>query len=274
MLDQPRHRVLRDDAIALFRDMAPIVSRVRPTSRAVRPTGKGPLQIQYEEAFALPELTQPRIHRNNVPVHPVLVRFLPHDPSEGCHEGLDHCLGWPDRDLGRKDRLDLLSAGAADHLRVALADADERPVDTLCRELHEELDLRIDAAQATYLGNFSAPAANEPGLEVVGTAATEAEVLQRLAEVEVNMVLIDVRLAGKNGLPLAERLLEHYPELLCLILSGHGETTYIRHAFRAGARGYILKGKPAEILEAIQVVNAGGMYLSPALQEKLSGAGE
>ena len=46
-------------------------------------------------------------------------------------------------------------------------EADERPVDTLCRELHEELGLRIDAAQATYLGNFSAPAANEPGLEVV-----------------------------------------------------------------------------------------------------------
>ena len=46
-------------------------------------------------------------------------------------------------------------------------EADERPVDTLCRELHEELGLHIDAAQATYLGNFSAPAANEPGLEVV-----------------------------------------------------------------------------------------------------------
>jgi DNA-binding NarL/FixJ family response regulator len=112
---------------------------------------------------------------------------------------------------------------------------------------------------------------SKPGLEVAGTAATEAEALQRLAEVEVNIVIIDVRLAGKNGLHLAERLLEQYPELPCLMLSGYAETTYIRHAFRLGARGYVLKGRPAEILEAIQTIAAGGTYLSPALQEKLSG---
>ena len=110
---------------------------------------------------------------------------------------------------------------------------------------------------------------SKPGLEVAGTAATETEALQRLAEVEANIVLIDVRLAGKNGLHLAERLLEQYPELLCLMLSGYGETPFIRHAFRVGARGYVLKGRPAEILEAIQVVSDGGTYLSPALQAKL-----
>jgi DNA-binding NarL/FixJ family response regulator len=115
---------------------------------------------------------------------------------------------------------------------------------------------------------------SKPDLEVAGTAATEAEALQRLAEVEANIVLIDVRLAGKNGLHLVERLLEQYPELLCLMLSGYSETIYIRHAFRVGARGYVLKGRPAEILEAIQTIAVGETYLSPALQEKLSGAGE
>jgi DNA-binding NarL/FixJ family response regulator len=110
---------------------------------------------------------------------------------------------------------------------------------------------------------------SNPNLEVVGTAGTETEALQRLAEIEVNIVLIDVRLAGTNGIHLAERLLEQYPELLCLMLSGYGETTYIRHAFRVGARGYVLKGKPPEILEAIQIVSGGGTYLSPALRAKL-----
>jgi DNA-binding NarL/FixJ family response regulator len=113
---------------------------------------------------------------------------------------------------------------------------------------------------------------SRPGLEVVGTAETETEALQRLAEVESDIVLIDVRLAGVNGIYLAEQLQEKYPGLLCLMLSGYGEVTHIRHAFRVGVRGYVLKGKPAEILEAIQTVAGGGTYLSPSLQEKLSGA--
>ncbi len=46
-------------------------------------------------------------------------------------------------------------------------EADEAPVAALARELFEELGLRIDPEQAGYLGNFSAPAANEPGFEVV-----------------------------------------------------------------------------------------------------------
>jgi len=45
-------------------------------------------------------------------------------------------------------------------------DAGEQPVEALVRELHEELNLRIDPADAMYLGQFSAPAANEPGCTV------------------------------------------------------------------------------------------------------------
>ncbi|MGE7994377.1 NUDIX hydrolase [Pseudomonas sp. NPDC089554] len=45
-------------------------------------------------------------------------------------------------------------------------DAGETPAAALVRELHEELGLQVDAQQAVYLGQFSAPAANEPGFEV------------------------------------------------------------------------------------------------------------
>jgi len=45
-------------------------------------------------------------------------------------------------------------------------DAGEQPVEALARELHEELNLRIEPSQAVYLGRFSAPAANEPGFTV------------------------------------------------------------------------------------------------------------
>ncbi len=65
-------------------------------------------------------------------------------------------------------------------------EADEAPVTALARELFEELGLRIDEAQASYLGNFSAPAANEPGFEVVCElfrVETSAEVVPA-AEIE------------------------------------------------------------------------------------------
>jgi DNA-binding NarL/FixJ family response regulator len=110
---------------------------------------------------------------------------------------------------------------------------------------------------------------SKAGLEVVGVAATGAEALECLAKVEADLSLIDVRLPGMSGLKLVEQLRERYPELLCLMLSGHGEIPYIRHAFRDGARGYILKGNPSEILEAIHAVSGGGTYLSPALRAKL-----
>ncbi len=102
-----------------------------------------------------------------------------------------------------------------------------------------------------------------------GAVATGAEALGRLAEVEADIALIDVRLPGMNGIDLVEQLQARYPALRCLVLSGYRESIYIRHAFRVGARAYILKGNPPELLEAIQTVMAGGIYLSPSLQGKL-----
>jgi DNA-binding NarL/FixJ family response regulator len=111
---------------------------------------------------------------------------------------------------------------------------------------------------------------NKLGFEVSGAAASGVEALKRLTEVEADMVLIDVLLPGMSGFDLAEQLQKRQPELLCLMLSGHGEPTYIQHAFRVGARGYILKGNPPELRTAIETVRDGGTYLSPGLQAKLS----
>jgi DNA-binding NarL/FixJ family response regulator len=112
----------------------------------------------------------------------------------------------------------------------------------------------------------------EPGLEVCGTAETGEAALQQLAAVEADLVLLDLKLPGMSGFDLMQALHVRQPDLPCLILSGYSEGYYVRRAFSVGARGYVLKGKPEEILEAIQVVGSGGTYLSAALQAKLSGA--
>ena len=88
-------------------------------------------------------------------------------------------------------------------------EADEAPVAALARELFEELGLRIDPEQAGYLGNFSAPAANEPGFEVVCElfrVYTDAVVLPA-AEIE-EAVWVDAEAAQKLELaPLTRDLI-------------------------------------------------------------------
>ena len=81
-------------------------------------------------------------------------------------------------------------------------DAGEQPAEALARELHEELNLRIDPGAAVYLGTFSAPAVNEPGFTV------EAELFQVQIDVAVNPAaeIEEVRWidpAGDGGLVLA-----------------------------------------------------------------------
>ena len=81
-------------------------------------------------------------------------------------------------------------------------DAGEQPVEALARELHEELNLRIEPGQAAYLGGFSAPAANEPGFTV------HAELFQVRIDVPVTPAaeIEEIRWidpAGDGGLLLA-----------------------------------------------------------------------
>jgi DNA-binding NarL/FixJ family response regulator len=105
--------------------------------------------------------------------------------------------------------------------------------------------------------------AEEGDLEVCGTAASGEEALEELARASgVDVAMIDVSLPGISGIDLVRELHRLRPELACLMLSGHGEGTYVDSSLAAGARGYVLKGNPQEITEAIRVVASGGMYVS------------
>jgi DNA-binding NarL/FixJ family response regulator len=106
-------------------------------------------------------------------------------------------------------------------------------------------------------------------VEVCTTVATGEEAIERLHETHPDLVLIDVSLPGISGIELITRLHAQRPELPCLILSGHQEIIYVQRALAAGARGYVAKGKPREIVEAIRQVIAGEIYLSPQMQSLL-----
>jgi len=103
-------------------------------------------------------------------------------------------------------------------------------------------------------------------LHLLGTAPHGEAALDALAADRPDLVLIDVSLPGMSGLDLTERIRDRWPDVHCVILSGHAQPSHVDRALKAGARGYILKGNPYEIAGAIRDVMEGGTYVSDSLR--------
>jgi DNA-binding NarL/FixJ family response regulator len=103
-------------------------------------------------------------------------------------------------------------------------------------------------------------------VEVVAEAADGREALQRLAEQEVDLVLMDVLMPELNGLDATARIAGTYPQVRVIILSMNPNEEYVLQALRAGAAGYLLKdASPAELEQAIRAVARGETYLTTAV---------
>jgi two-component system, NarL family, invasion response regulator UvrY len=103
-------------------------------------------------------------------------------------------------------------------------------------------------------------------LKIVAVAETAGEALAQLRELKVDLVLIDFSLPDMTGLNLLERLHHEYPDLHCAILSGHLLPQHARRALDVGARGYLIKDHPLEILEGIQCILRGELFVSEELR--------
>jgi DNA-binding NarL/FixJ family response regulator len=108
----------------------------------------------------------------------------------------------------------------------------------------------------------------QDGLTVAAVAPTAEAALEQLSTLKVDLVLVDVALPAMNGIDLVEALHKQYPALPCLMLSGHNGIDYVGRALAAGAKGYVVKSSPQSILEAVERVLAGEIYLSEELQRK------
>jgi DNA-binding NarL/FixJ family response regulator len=103
-------------------------------------------------------------------------------------------------------------------------------------------------------------------LEVTLVAETAEEALRLLPEQHFDLALVDVFLPEMSGISLVALIRQQYPELPCLMLSGHMLDHYVQSSLDAGARGYVLKDKSDEILEGIQHVLQGDTFISRELR--------
>lgn len=104
------------------------------------------------------------------------------------------------------------------------------------------------------------------GILVVGEAGDGREALRLIAGEQPDVVLMDITMAGLNGLEATARITKEYPRVRVIILSMHANEEYVVQALRAGAAGYVLKdADPAELELAIRAVARGEHYLGPAI---------
>lgn len=112
--------------------------------------------------------------------------------------------------------------------------------------------------------------AMEPGIKVVGEAGNGPEAVAKVAELQPDVVLIDISMPGGGGLAATRVISEEYPDVGIIILTIHDDEQYLYELVRAGAKGYLVKdSEPQRVVDAIREVHDGGSYLPPDLMDKV-----
>jgi DNA-binding NarL/FixJ family response regulator len=116
---------------------------------------------------------------------------------------------------------------------------------------------------------------DEADMQVVGEAGNGEEAIQLVRKLHPQVVIMDCALPKTNGLDATRRILEDRPETAVLMLSMHSETTWVRQAIDAGAKGYILKNAiNLELGPAVRRVAAGETIFDPQVEQSSSLKGE
>jgi two-component system response regulator NreC len=110
----------------------------------------------------------------------------------------------------------------------------------------------------------------EPDLELVGEAEDGDQVLQMVARLHPDLVVMDISMPGQGGIDALRQVKEMSPEIHVLMLTIHEDDVLMRKALRAGASGYVVKrAAESELLHAIRAVWRGDIYIHPTMTRAL-----
>ncbi len=114
--------------------------------------------------------------------------------------------------------------------------------------------------------------ASQSHIEVVGEAANGVEVIEQAAALQPDVILMDLRMPGVNGIEATRRIHRSSPHIAILVLTVFEDDTSVFPAIRAGARGYLLKNADQEeLLRGIRTVANGGAIFSPGIAQRVLG---
>ncbi|MET3683002.1 two-component system response regulator DegU [Alkalibacillus flavidus] len=110
----------------------------------------------------------------------------------------------------------------------------------------------------------------EQGFEVVAEAGDGSEAIDTIKEHQPDIVLMDINMPDVNGVEATRQIVDQYNDLKVIILSIHDDESYVTHALKSGALGYMLKEMDTEeLVNAIKIVSQGGSYIHPKVTHNL-----
>ncbi len=124
--------------------------------------------------------------------------------------------------------------------------------------------------QALLRMGFRLVIESEPDLEVVGEAADGAVAVEQVASLHPDVVLMDIRMPGTDGIEATRRVVAEHPSSRVLVLTTFDVDEYAFAALRAGASGFLLKNaRPDELVDAIRTVAAGNSVVEPRVVRRM-----
>ena len=112
--------------------------------------------------------------------------------------------------------------------------------------------------------------ADAEDVEIVGEASNAGEAIKRATSLRPDILVLDIRMPGMNGLRLLRCLKEQLPDIKVIILTNYDDEQFLLEAFRAGAYGYLLKNVSREdLLEVLHTAHQGKRMLSPELMDSV-----
>ena len=114
-----------------------------------------------------------------------------------------------------------------------------------------------------------------PGIAVVGEASSGAIAVQRVDELQPDVILMDVRMPDMDGLTATRLIKERHANVSVFIVTSFSSVDYLQRAISSGASGYLLKGMSRDtLINSVRLVRDGGsVFDATLLQEVLAGIG-
>jgi DNA-binding NarL/FixJ family response regulator len=110
----------------------------------------------------------------------------------------------------------------------------------------------------------------DPIFEVIEQLDRGEELIQKMDELNPELIIVDVSLPGMSGLELVKHIISQREDQKILVVSRHDESLYAERVIRAGAKGYVMKLEAGEVLlKAARKVLNGGIYVSEEVSERL-----
>ena len=134
----------------------------------------------------------------------------------------------------------------------------------------DSMRLLIADDHAFYREGIRTMLLGQPDMEVVGESSDGDETVRRAETLQPDVVLMDIKMPGINGIEATRRILHTSPHMKVLVITMFEDDDSVFAAMRAGARGYLLKDADQdELVRAVKAVHRGEAIFSPAIARRM-----